>query len=79
MIWQTKLKKYVQTKSHLPIMQLVRSNNAGNIIAPLIQTAHDLQKKYGDVNLQKVLTTENGIWHSEVCVNAITKLFHTEA
>ena len=53
-------------------------NNSHKIISPMLPVAHKLQEKYGDVNLKKVLTSDNGIWHSELCVNAMTREFHTE-
>ena len=49
-----------------------------NIIAPILQVAYDMQREYGNINFNKVLTSDDGLWHSEVCMNAITCIFHTE-
>ena len=53
-------------------------NSSSNIFAPLLNVANSLQHKYGDFNFKKVQTYNDGLWHSEVCINAITKDFHTE-
>ena len=37
-----------------------------------------MQNEIGSVNLQKIRTSKNGIWQSEICVNAKTNIFHTE-
>ena len=48
------------------------------LISPLLDVAYSMQETKGDINLQKVDTAEHGIWQSELCVNAMTKIFHTE-
>ena len=52
--------------------------NISNLISPIIQVAYNMQNKIGSVNLKKITTSENGIWQSEICVNAKTNQFHTE-
>ena len=37
-----------------------------------------MQERKGDINLKKVETADYGIWQSELCVSAMTKIFHTE-
>ena len=49
-----------------------------NVIAPILQVSYDMQMEYGNINLKKVLTSDDGLWYSEVCMNAITRIFHTE-
>ena len=52
--------------------------NISNLISPIIQVAYNMQNEIGSVNLKKMSTSENGIWQSEICVNAKTNQFHTE-
>ena len=52
--------------------------NIHRLISPMIDNAFLLQDDIGDINLKQVETTEVGLWQSEICVNAITKIFHTE-
>ena len=49
-----------------------------DIVAPLLKIGYDLQMLHGSVNFQEVLTSKDGLWHSEVCENAVTHIFHTE-
>ena len=39
---------------------------------------YKLQAKYGDICLEGVKSSESGLWQSSVCVNAQTRIFHTE-
>ena len=48
------------------------------LISPVLNTAHTLQTIKGDVNLRKVMTSNDGAWQSQVCVNASTSILHTE-
>ena len=43
-----------------------------------MQAAKDLQNDMGNFGLQEVKTSRSGVWQSQVCVNATTKLFHIE-
>ena len=49
-----------------------------NHIAPIINKAAAIQRKKGNINLLHVPGCEEGCWKTSVCVNAETKLFHTE-
>ena len=48
------------------------------LISPLLLSATKLQEMKGDINLKSVSTVKDGIYQSELCVNSITKTFHTE-
>ena len=53
-------------------------NNSCEVIAPILRTAYKLQETYGDISFKCVSTSSYDFCHSEVCVNAITKIFLTE-
>ena len=44
----------------------------------MIATAFRLQNKLRDINLQKTLASNNGLWQTCMCINAETADFHTE-
>ena len=48
------------------------------VISPVIDTAFEIQKERGHINLQSTLTSENGCWQTSICINAQTKDFHNE-
>ena len=52
--------------------------NIRTLVAPILKTAHSMQDDVGDVHFKEVMTSENGLWQSELCCNAITRDFHTE-
>ena len=52
--------------------------NISNLILPIIEVAYNMQNEIGSVNLKKITTSANGIWQSEICVNAKTNQFYTE-
>ena len=52
--------------------------NISNLICPILKAGFDLQTEQGQINFKKVFTSDLGLWQSSICVNAITKEFHTE-
>ena len=52
--------------------------NIRHLIAPLLNAAYHKQNEDGDVNFKLSMTAENGLWQSELCVDAVTRDFHTE-
>ena len=46
--------------------------NIRTLVAPILKTAHKKQEDAGDVHFKKVMTSDNGLWQSELCCNAIT-------
>ena len=52
--------------------------NLRKLIAPVINVAHHEQLKKGDINLSKGASFEDGLWQSNISVNAKTASFHTE-
>ena len=59
-----------QISKYVPIVE--------SIIAPVFSIAYRLQEKYGSICLEQVKSTESGLWQSSICVNAQTRIFHTE-
>ena len=47
-------------------------------IAPVVDVANNIQGVQGDINLLQVPGSKNGCWHTTICINAQTKVFHTE-
>ena len=47
-------------------------------LSPIVNTASKIQDKIGDINLVKCPGYNNGCWQSQVCINACTRVFHTE-
>ena len=52
--------------------------NISQLIAPILNVAYQKQIDDGDVNFNLSKTSKDGLWQSEMCVNAITRDFHTE-
>ena len=52
--------------------------NISNLVSPVIDTAFDMQVNYGAVGLKAVATSNSGMWQSSMCVNAKTRILHTE-
>ena len=53
--------------------------NVHKVMAPIVDIAFKNQNKFNiDANLKKCLTSNDGLWHSCICCNAITKEFHVE-
>ena len=52
--------------------------NIRTLIAPILNIAHKKQEEAGDVHFKNVMTSEHGLWQSELCCDAITRDFHTE-
>ena len=48
------------------------------MVAPVMKIAYDLQAKQGDIGIKKMNASDAGVWQSSLCVNAITKGWHTE-
>ena len=44
--------------------------NISKLLSPVIDTAFEMQKYYGQVGLKDVKSSESGIWQSSMCVNA---------
>ena len=49
-----------------------------NVIAPVIQVAHDIQSNSTNINITERYGSNVGIWQSSVSVNAVIKDLHTE-
>ena len=47
-------------------------------MSPVLKVAYDAQSTWGDINLSNVATTVNGMWQSQICVDASTAVEHTE-
>ena len=52
--------------------------NIKNLLSPVVDTAYKLQNEWGDINIRKVKTSTNGLWTTQVCVDASTKIKHTK-
>ena len=52
--------------------------NISGLIAPILKVAYYKQEKAGNINLKEVPSSQYGLWQSELCVNAVTRDFHTE-
>ena len=52
--------------------------NIRELIAPILNVAYVKQIDDGDINFNLSKTSKDGLWQSELCVNAITRDFHTE-
>ena len=52
--------------------------NLSELIAPILNVAYVKQIDDGDVNFNLSKTSKDGLWQSELCVNALTRDFHTE-
>ena len=52
--------------------------NIRSLIAPILKIAFEKQKDTGDINFKEVMTSNHGLWQSELCCDAITRDFHTE-
>ena len=49
-----------------------------SLIDPVLNVAYKKQQETADINLKKVPDYDSGLWHSTICVNAQTSIFHTE-
>ena len=52
--------------------------NIRELISPILNAAYMKQINDGDINFNLSKTSKDGLWQSELCVNALTKDFHTE-
>ena len=52
--------------------------NIRSLIAPVLETSYELQQKNIDLNLKEGFSSKDGCWQTSLCVNAVTKQFHTE-
>ena len=52
--------------------------NIQSLISPVVDTAFEIQKKVGDINLQPLPSSKNGCWQTSICINAQTNQFHNE-
>ena len=48
------------------------------ILSPVIQSAYNLQRKIGNIQLKESLSSNNGCWQKSICINAETKDYHVE-
>ena len=50
-----------------------------NVISPILKTCFELQSTNGKLkNFEKTRSYNDGLWQSALCINAQTKVFHTE-
>ena len=52
--------------------------NIKTLISPVLETAFEIQKETGSINLQSFPSSKNGCWQTSICVDAQTSHFHTE-
>lgn len=52
--------------------------NFNQLIAPILKVAYEKQNEDGDVNFKQQTISTSGLWQSEICINAVTRDFHTE-
>ena len=52
--------------------------NIRSVISPVLEATYDLQSDDMKLNMKEVFTSKDGCWQSSLCINAITKEFHTE-
>ena len=52
--------------------------NISKLISPLLDVAFQKQEKIGNINFVGGDSTRYGVWHTSICVNATTEIFHTE-
>ena len=51
--------------------------NLGQLLFPVLDIGYELQNKWGDVNLKKVLNGPDSMWTMSVCTNASTVNYRT--
>ena len=49
-----------------------------SLLSPVIDVAYKLQEELGSINLKNVSTSKSGLWVSQACIDASTKVQHTE-
>ena len=54
------------------------SPNIRKMIAPVIDTVLDFQESECSVNLESVPSTSYSLWQTSICMNSLTREFHTE-
>ena len=52
--------------------------NIKTLVAPIMDTAFQLQHKIGDLNFATNKVSDIGFWQSQLCINARTEILHTE-
>ena len=61
------------------IMRLNRVfNNMHTMITPVMHIAHAMQSNVGNIGIQRTSASDAGVWQSSLCINAVTKGWHTE-
>ena len=53
-------------------------NNMHRMITPVMCVAHSMQSNTGDIGLKQTSASDVGVWQSSLCINAVTKGWHTE-
>ena len=73
------LEKIVADEVELSVVRISKYfPNIRTLIAPILQVAYEKQMDNCDVNFNLSKTSKDGLWQSELCINAITREFHTE-
>jgi hypothetical protein len=49
-----------------------------SVIAPVLEVTYEMQTNKSNLNLKEGLASKDGCWQTSLCVNAITKRYHTE-
>jgi hypothetical protein len=52
--------------------------NIRSVISPVLETLHNIELNEAKLNMKEVLSSKDGCWQSSLCIDAVTKLFHTE-
>ena len=72
------IEKMVNTELQSSILKISKIlPSMRNVIAPVIQVAHDVQSNSTNINITERYGSNVGIWQSSVSVNAVTKDLHT--
>ena len=53
-------------------------NHLDKMMASVMNVAHDMQATEGNIGIQKTSASKAGVWQSLLCINPVTKGWHTE-
>lgn len=86
LVKQLQINKEAHTYERLTANEITRSVNDFStiiptiraVIAPILETTYDLQTTHKDLNMKEGFAAKDGCWQTSLCVNAVTKQYHTE-
>ena len=51
--------------------------NIHQLLSPIVDKAFNSQSDWGNIGIVKVKTSDSGLWHSQICIDASTSIEHT--